>query len=208
MVGGVRRFFSIIFFSATLAARAVGPEIAIEIDLAAQKASLLHDGSVVYESPISSGRAGYRTPTGSFQVLEKDEDHLSSLYGTIVDAGGRTIVNSADSEMPVPAGGKFIAAPMHHFLRFDGANGLHAGFLPGYPASHGCVRLPAAKAALFFNIAEVGTPVRVFGRPPDFHAAPKPPPAPTPAPPKSWFTFFQKSAPGPVHPPKTNAARK
>ena len=209
IVRGVLRFFSALVFATTLAARAAGPDIAIEIDLAAQKARLLHDGGVVYESPISSGRAGHRTPTGSFEVLEKDEDHLSSLYGKIVDAGGRTLVDGADSGMAVPAGGRFVAAPMHHFLRFDGATGMHAGYLPGYAASHGCVRMPPAKAALFFNIAEVGTPVRVFGTPPGFHAAPKPKPSPAPpAPKKSWFPFFQKRAADRALPEKTNAARK
>ena len=195
---GVNRFFCALFFTATLAARAAGPDIAIEIDLAAQKARLLHDGGVVYESPISSGRSGHRTPVGNFAVLQKDEDHLSTLYGKIVDAGGRTVVLGADSGMAVPRGGRCVPAPMHHFLRFDGATGLHAGYLPGWPASHGCVRMPPAKAALFFNIAEVGTPVRVFGTPPNTTPAPRPKAAPTPvatpAPKKSWLPFFQKAA--------------
>ena len=203
IVRGVFRIFCALLFATTLAARAAGPDIAIEIDLTAQKASLLHDGGVVYESPISSGRPGRRTPTGNFYVTEKDEDHLSSLYGQTVDAAGRTVVAGADRGTAVPAGGKFVRAPMHHFLRFDGATGMHAGHLPGYPASHGCVRVPPARAALFFNIAEVGTPVRVFGTPPNTTPAvrrvssgPKAAvaPAATPAPKRGWFPFFQKSA--------------
>ncbi|MCE9610612.1 MAG: L,D-transpeptidase [Chthoniobacter sp.] len=186
----------------TLAARAAGTDLAIEIDLTAQKAWLLHDGARIYTTPISSGRSGYRTRTGNFQVVQKDEDHLSTLYGSIVDAGGRTLVAGADSGMPVPKGGRFVAAPMHHFLRFDGATGMHAGHLPGYPASHGCVRLPPAKAALFYDIVEIGTPVRVFGTAP---SSPEPQPKPsvtlagtpvaTPPPKKSWFPLFAKSAP-------------
>lgn len=169
--------------------------LAIEIDLAAQKAFLLQDGKIVYDSPISSGRPGHRTPTGNFHVLEKDENHLSSLYGKIVDAGGKTVVRDADSDMAVPKGGKFVAAPMKHFLRFDGSNGMHSGYLPGYPASHGCVRMPDVKANLFFGIAEVGTPVRVHGKPPETtptaQSQPKPgaTPAPTPAPHKWWENF-------------------
>jgi len=142
------------------------PPIAIEIDLTAQKAWVLQDGKRVYETPISSGRTGHDTPTGNFTVLERDLDHTSSLYGRIVDRAGRTLIADADCDTPVPAGGKFVEAPMHHFLRFDGAIGMHAGRLPGYPASHGCVRLPPGKAALFFNIAEIGMPVRVFGKAP------------------------------------------
>ena len=173
--------------------------VAIEINLSTQKASLLHDGNIVYQSPISSGRPGYPTPTGDFEVLEKDENHLSSLYGKIVDANGRTIVSSADSAMPVPKCGKFVKAPMKHFLRFDGASGMHAGHLPGHPASHGCVRMPASKAALFFDIVEVETPVRVFGKAPASGSsetkskAAEVPPAPTPAPtppPRKWYQIF------------------
>jgi hypothetical protein len=140
--------------------------IAIEIDLTAQKAWVLQDGQRVYETPISSGRTGYETPTGDFSVLEKDPDHKSSLYGKIVDGSGRVLISDADGDMAVPAGGRFERAPMKHFLRFEGAIGMHAGRLPGYPASHGCVRLPASKAALFYNVAEVGMPVRVFGKAP------------------------------------------
>lgn len=189
----------------TLAARAVGADLAIEIDLTAQKAWLLHEGARIYTTPVSSGRAGYRTRTGNFQVVQKDADHLSTLYGALVDAGGRTLVAGADSGMPVPKGGRFVAAPMPHFLRFDGATGMHAGHLPGHPASHGCVRLPPAKAALFFNIVEIGTPVRVFGTTPA-GPEPKPPPAPTlaatpaatPPPKKSWFPFLARTTPTPA----------
>lgn len=170
--------------------------LSIEIDLSAQKAWLLQDDQRVYETPISSGRAGYPTPTGRFTIIEKDFNHSSSLYGRIVGADGRIVVGDADADMPRPAGAKFVQAPMKYFLRFDGATGMHAGWLPGYPASHGCVRLPPRKAALFFNIAEVGTPVRVFGKAPY-----RPPPKNTfsgqraadiPAPKKSWFPWLRR----------------
>jgi len=88
------------------------------------------------------------------------------MYGKIVDARGNTIVPDADADMAVPRGGKFIPAPMRYFMRFDGANGMHAGYLPGYPAPHGCVRLPEENAIAFYNTVEVGTPVTVFGRTP------------------------------------------
>jgi len=184
------------------AAKATPAALAIEIDLTAQKAWVLQDGHRVYETPISSGRTGHETPTGDFSVLEKDLDHKSSLYGRIVDRGGRVLIADADGEMALPAGGTFVAAPMKHFMRFEGAIGMHAGRLPGYPASHGCVRLPAGKAALFYNVAEVGTPVRVFGKAPRSGSQPKPrkpattpsaaptpaTPAATPTPKAGWVT--------------------
>jgi hypothetical protein len=193
------RLIFLLFLSIARAAQAAAP-LAIEIDLAQQKAFLLQDGRIVYESPISSGRPRHRTPTGDFQILEKDPNHLSSLYGKIMDANGKTLVWDADADMALPAGAKFVQAPMKNFLRFDGATGMHAGYLPGYPASHGCVRMPAVKAQLFFDIAEVGTPVRVFGKPPET----TPPEAPlkaaaTPAPtPRKWFQIFRRVTPTPV----------
>lgn len=159
--------------------------ISIEVDLNQQKAWLLLDGKPKYETPISSGRPGHLTPTGNFTVLQKDQSHFSTLYGVMKNADGKVIDWNADADMPVPDGGKFVPAPMEYFLRFDGANGLHVGIIPGYAASHGCVRLPRAKAILFFNTALVGTPVHIYGTapPPPPRAAPaaKPPPAPVKA---------------------------
>jgi hypothetical protein len=138
----------------------------VEIDLEEQTAYLLQNGRPILATPISSGRYGHLTDTGSFKILEKERNHYSSMYGKIVDARGNTVVVDADADMRVPSGGKFIPAPMHYFMRFSGADGMHAGYLPGYPASHGCVRLPEEYAIAFFNSISVGTPVTVFGRTP------------------------------------------
>jgi hypothetical protein len=84
-----------------------------------------------------------------------------------VDGNGKTIVADADVDMKVPAGGKFIPAPMRYFMRFHEADGMHAGYLPGYPASHGCVRMPEAIGdCVLTGAVEIGTPVTVFGRTP------------------------------------------
>ena len=138
----------------------------IEIDLQQQTAYLLRNGRAVFSTPISSGRYGHLTETGSFKVIEKELNHHSNIYGKIVDRYGRTVVADADVDMRVPRGCRFVPAPMRYFVRFDGANGLHAGILPGYPASHGCVRLPDQSAIAIFNAVDVGTPVTVFGRTP------------------------------------------
>ena len=138
----------------------------VEIDLGRQTAYLISGRRVVMQSPISSGRYGHLTETGSFKVIEKERSHHSSIYGKIVDEYGRTVVADADVDMRVTSGCKFVPAPMPYFMRFHGADGLHAGYLPGYPASHGCVRMPDQLAIAFYNAIEVGTPVTVFGRTP------------------------------------------
>jgi len=155
-----------VLFIALCWATAVRAQTSVEIDLQEQTAYLLRNGRVVLASPIASGRYGHLTPTGSFKLLEKEQNHYSSIYGKIVDRWGRTVVADADADMPVPPGGRFVPAPMRYFMRFSGANGMHAGYLPGYPASHGCVRLPEQNAVAFFNAVDVGTPVTVFGRTP------------------------------------------
>jgi L,D-transpeptidase catalytic domain len=142
------------------------PGTSVEIDLEEQTAYLLQNRRPVLASPISTGRYGHLTRSGSFKILEKERTHYSSMYGKIVDARENTIVADADADTPVPRGGKFIPAPMHYFMRFTGADGMHAGYLPGYPASHGCVRMPQQYAIAFFNSVSVGTPVTVFGRTP------------------------------------------
>jgi hypothetical protein len=90
-------------------------------------------GICAVDSPISSGRRGINTH-GNFKVSEKDKNHISSIYH----------------------------CPMKYFLRLSGMSfGLHVGQLPGYPASHGCVRLPEEIAKLLFDKATVGTSVTI-----------------------------------------------
>jgi lipoprotein-anchoring transpeptidase ErfK/SrfK len=165
---GVKAFWAqlILLSSAVVASAQIENPYRVEIDLGQQTAYLIRGRRIVMQSPISSGRYGHLTETGSFKVIEKERSHSSSIYGKIVDSSGRTVVADADVDMRVPRGCKFIPAPMPWFMRFHGADGLHAGYLPGYPASHGCVRMPDQLAVAFYNAVDVGTPVTVFGRTP------------------------------------------
>lgn len=155
-----------LFVGATIAPAQDENPYRVEIDLSQQTAYLIRGRRVVMQSPISSGRYGHLTETGSFKVIEKERSHHSSIYGKIVDSYGRTVVADADVDMRVPSGCRFVPAPMPYFMRFHGSDGMHAGYLPGYPASHGCVRMPDQLAVAFYNAVEVGTPVTVFGRTP------------------------------------------
>ena len=158
--------FSFFCFTTIALAQQTGSPYRVELDLGQQTAYLVRGRQLVMQSPISSGRYGHLTETGDFKIIEKERNHFSSMYGKIVDAQGNTLVADADADMKVPRGGKFIPAPMRYFMRFHAATGMHAGYLPGYPASHGCVRMPEQLAIEFFNKVDVGTPVHVFGRTP------------------------------------------
>ena len=131
----------------------------IVVKLGEQKAYLYQHNELSAVSPISSGREGKGTPTGRFSVVQKDVDHRSSLYGNYV-RNGRVVKENIDIRKGGrPPGSKFEGVPMPYFLRFCGAYGLHAGNVPGYPASSGCVRLPQRHAKRFYDAVRVGTPV-------------------------------------------------
>ena len=119
------------------------PEIAREgpvlvyVDLSRQLATVYRNGVRIGVSTISSGKDGYDTPTGVFTILEKDKDHRSRTYD--------------DAPMPY-----------QQRLTWKGV-ALHAGNLPGFPASHGCVRLPMEFAKKLFAITPMGGTVVIAG---------------------------------------------
>ena len=132
----------------------------IVVDLRNQTASLYKGKVEVAESRISAGREGHNTPTGRFSVTRKDEDHRSSVYGDYVDDLGCIVIANVDVRKTArPPHTHFVGASMPYFVEFMPGYGLHAGYLPGYPASHGCVRMPFWKARQFYNAAKLDTPV-------------------------------------------------
>lgn len=134
----------------------------IVVNLREQQAYVYRGGQRTASSRISSGREGYRTPVGRFHVIRKDERHRSSLYGDYVDNSGRIVKANVDIRRDSkPPHSHFVGAPMPYFLEFLPGYGLHQGYLPGIPASHGCIRMPYWKARQFYNVAHVGTPVVV-----------------------------------------------
>jgi len=114
-----------------------GP-VTVLVDLSAQLAFIYRNGINIGVSTVSSGKPGHETPTGVFQILQKDANHHSSTYNN---------------------------APMYfqERLTWDGV-ALHAGGLPGYPESHGCVHLPYAFAKELFQITSMGGTVVVTGK--------------------------------------------
>ncbi|MGI8432904.1 MAG: L,D-transpeptidase [Chthoniobacterales bacterium] len=132
------------------------------VSLRAQEAYLYRGGQLVATSRISSGREGHRSPLGRFHVTRKDIDHRSSLYGAYVDDSNRLIKGDVDTRRDQkPRHAHFVGAPMPYFMEFSPGYGLHQGYLPGEPASHGCIRMPYWKARQFYDAVKVGTPVTV-----------------------------------------------
>ncbi len=134
----------------------------IKIRISEQKAYFYKGGKLVGISQLSTGREGTGTPTGTYKIIQKDKDHVSNLFGDYVDEAGNVVVpNVAVQKDPKPPGTTFRGAPMPYFMRIVGGVGMHAGYLPGYPASHGCIRMPEFMAENFFNSVSSGTPVTV-----------------------------------------------
>jgi len=109
-----------------------GPGLLV-VNLATQRAILFRNGVPIGASTISSGKPGYETPTGVFTILEKKQEHYSKTYNN---------------------------APMPNMQRLTWKGiALHAGNLPGYPASHGCIRLPMKFSSLLFGATKKGMTV-------------------------------------------------
>lgn len=118
---------------------AAGPMVLL-VSIPEQRAFVYRNGVAIGVSTVSTGKKGHETPTGVFTILQKDAKHHSNLYNN---------------------------APMPYMERLTwGGVALHAGNLPGYPASHGCVRMPLEFAKLLFFETAMGTTVVVAGRSP------------------------------------------
>jgi len=124
-----------------------GPMLLI-VNLAAQRAVVFRNGVPIAASTVSTGRPGHSTPTGVFTVLQKQAEHYSSKYDS---------------------------APMPFMQRLTWYGvALHAGNLPGYPASHGCVRLPLGFAKLLYGATSLGMTVVITDQPTGPRIAPTP----------------------------------
>ena len=135
----------------------------IVVSIPKQRVYLMIGEQIVADGPVSSGKRGHTSPTGHMHVLEKDPNHHSSLYGDFVNSSGRVVRGGVSARIDsAPSGTHFAGAAMKWFLRLteDGV-GMHIGILPGYPASHGCVRESSEGAKLFYDHVKVGTPVDV-----------------------------------------------
>lgn len=134
----------------------------VKISLGEQRAYFYKGGQLVGISQLSTGREGLNTPKGKFAISQKDVNHASSKYGDYVDNTGTVVKPNVElGKDPKPPGTTFKGAPMPYFMRIVGGVGMHAGYLPGYPASHGCIRMPEFMAEEFFKSVSTGTPVTI-----------------------------------------------
>ncbi len=135
----------------------------IKINRSQQKAFFYKGGTLVGISRISSGTEDHGTPAGKYKITQKSKDHKSSIYGVFKDrTTGMTTNDNVDIRVDKPKSSEiYYSAPMPNFMRFNGGIGMHTGFLPGYAASHGCIRMPHHMSTHFFENVQVGTPVIV-----------------------------------------------
>lgn len=140
------------------------------VELDQQRVYLYHEDRLIAFSKLASGRPGHRTETGPYIIGQKNLNHRSNLYGNYVNSSGSVMLKDVSPGFdPLPVGGKFQGSLMKHFQRFSTVNhkptamGFHTGVLPGYPASHGCIRLPDSMANWFFYNTPIGTPVVIRG---------------------------------------------
>lgn len=135
---------------------------AVTISVSQQRAYFYKSGQLVGVSLISTGSKGHETPLGNYKIIQKNRDHRSNLYGDYVNPDGSIAKKDVDTTVDKqPPGTRFVGARMQNFMRFHGGVGMHAGYLPGFNASHGCVRMPERMSEIFFANVEVGTPVMV-----------------------------------------------
>ncbi len=148
---------------ADLLAKATAQNSAVEISLREQRGLLLVDGAIAMDFPVATGKSSHPTPKGSYKILDKKQDYASNLYGRIISATGETVVSDADTrEDIVPEGGRFAGAKMPYWMRITPTGvGMHVGYVPGRPASHGCIRLKKDVAVELFKILAIGSPVTV-----------------------------------------------
>ena len=140
----------------------LGGKPSVKIVLSEQRAYFYKGGMLVGVSQLSTGREGTNTPPGKYSIIQKDKDHVSNQYGDFVDAQGNVAVPNVSVKDSKPPGTRFKGAPMPYFMRITaGGIGLHAGYLPGYPASHGCIRMPEFMAENFFKSVSTGTTVTI-----------------------------------------------
>jgi hypothetical protein len=154
---------TIVLLALALITKANAQQTGVIINLTEQAAYLVEDGRVVLISPIASGKEGRGTPTGTFRIISKDLNHQSGSFGLVMNSYGRIVDANATPGSHISPGCHYEPAPMPYFMEFCKYVGMHAGYLPGYPASHGCVRMPKDLAAEFFARVQVGTPVQVTG---------------------------------------------
>ena len=134
------------------------------VSLSKQRAYVYAGNQLAIDTPISSGKKAGFTPTGHFTIIQKDPNHRSNIYGNFVDSHGRVVRAGVSSRIDsAPSGSHYEGAPMLYFMRLTNEGvGMHVGILPGYPASHGCIRMPAEIAPQIYARVKLGTPVQVM----------------------------------------------
>ena len=130
------------------------------ISISKQRAYLITGDQIAVDSPISSGKRGHTTPTGSFTILQKDKDHRSNLYGDYKDSKGRTVRGGISAQIDsAPSGTHFVGAPMKWFMRLTNEGvGMHVGLCRVILHPMGVSACRSRPPQLFYSKVKIGTP--------------------------------------------------
>jgi len=143
----------------------IGGPVSVEINLSHQRLTAFRGERPIGWCVVATGIPGHSTPPGKFRITEKVVDKYSTLYGVFKNAEGITVNRDAKvGRDPIPPGCEFVPAPMPYWQRLTNYGiGMHAGPIPhpGFPASHGCIRLPRPAAISLFDVTESGTQVTI-----------------------------------------------
>ncbi|MEO8206931.1 MAG: L,D-transpeptidase family protein, partial [Chthoniobacterales bacterium] len=159
-----KKWKSQIYRNEDVVARSTPENTRIIISIKDQRGILIVDKIVAMDFPIASGKRSHPTPLGSYTIREKQQKYGSNLYGKIYDVTDTVVIAQANSKTDIiPEGGRFEGASMPYWMRLtDDGVGLHTGYVPGHPASHGCVRMPTKITPVVFTRVKVGTPVEII----------------------------------------------
>ncbi|MFM7181899.1 MAG: L,D-transpeptidase family protein [Verrucomicrobiales bacterium] len=153
------------FVNEEVVAKLTPENTTMRVQLWEQRGLLLHaDNDIAIDFPISSGRRAFPTKPGSYKVIDKKLKHSSNLYGKYVELETGKVLNSdVDTTVDkMPENARYVGSSMPYFLRLTNTGlGLHVGIVPGYPASHGCVRVPGKIMPKVFSLVPKGTPVEI-----------------------------------------------
>ena len=151
-----------VFRDEALISKASSANTKVVIDLSDQRAQMLVEDKVALDLPCCTGKAGKRTPTGSFKITSKIATKRSNIFGSLYKNGKK--VYGGDRRKYSGSYDKYVGSALPYWMRLtDDGIGMHySAYVHRYPGSNGCIRMPKSAVKTIFAKTKVGTPVQVI----------------------------------------------